>query len=794
MKIDVELDGIITAAYEEAKTQKHEYITSEHILYAALFFENSAKTIYYCGLDIDKLQTVLEKHFKEYHLPVEGNIEPVQSIGFQNIIERAFAHTFSAQKDKVEFGDILVSIFDEKDSFASYFIRKQGVTRLEILQYISHGTSSRKLDEDDVSDFLHYDEDDEETDGVLSQDEVDALLGAVEDGKSDIDIDTDSTTTGDEESEQKKKRKHKTALELFTRELVQKHKDGEIDPLIGREDVVERTVQVLCRRFKNNPVHVGDAGVGKTAITEGIAGLIAEGKVPLPLENAKIFSLDMGSLLAGTKFRGDFEERLKAVINEIYKQNNAILFIDEIHTIVGAGAVSGGSMDASNILKPALTSGKLRCIGSTTYEEYRKYFEKDRALSRRFQKVEITEPSIDDTYKILLGLKKNYEEYHNIKYTKEALWAAAELSAVHINDRHLPDKAIDVIDEAGAFARMIRKKDENKKITITVSDIESIVSKIARIPKKSVASSEVESLKNIDKFLKKVVFGQDHAIDMLASAIKRSRVGFDNPLKPTGSFLFVGPTGVGKTELARQLSAIMGVPLHRFDMSEYQEKHTVARLVGSPPGYVGYDEGGLLTEAVRKTPYSILLLDEVEKAHPDIFNTLLQVMDYATLTDSAGRKADFRNVIIIMTSNAGARNMEKGSLGFESKNAKETAIPKAVEDTFTPEFRNRLDAIIPFNHLDEKIILKIVKKHIIDFKAQLKDKKVKLKVSPAAYKWIANKGYSRVFGAREISRLIQDKIKSQFVDEVLFGELAHGGSAEISVKDGEIAVKFAGKE
>jgi ATP-dependent Clp protease ATP-binding subunit ClpA len=761
MKINQELNEIIAASYNEAKARKHEYITPEHILYASLFFKTARSIISGCGGDIEELKATLEKHFEEFYMPITGNIEPVQSLGFQNVIESAFAHTFSAQKDEVDFGDVLVSIFDERESYASYFLSKQGITRLEILNYISHGASIYGEDDDDEAfDEIFGDEDDVQTDEHIPR----------------------------------RKSKRRSALALYTSELVEKHREGNIDPLIGREEIVERTVQVLCRRFKNNPIHVGDAGVGKTAITEGLAGFIAKGDVPSVLKDAKIYSLDMGALLAGTKFRGDFEDRLKRVINELYEESNAILFIDEIHTIVGAGAVSGGSMDASNILKPALTSGKLRCVGSTTYEEYRKYFEKDRALSRRFQKIEITEPSIDDTYRILTGLRKNYEDFHNIKYTDDALWAACELSAIHINDRHLPDKAIDVIDEAGAFAKMMRGEDSGETVTITTKEIESIVSKIARIPEKSVSSNEVESLMHIADELKSAVFGQDHAINETASAIKRSRAGFKNPDKPTASFLFVGPTGVGKTELARQLSLIMGVPLHRFDMSEYQEKHTVARLVGAPPGYVGYDEGGLLTEAVRKTPYAILLLDEIEKAHPDIYNTLLQIMDYSTLTDSSGRKADFRNTILIMTSNAGARDLEKGAVGFGSENIVDNPMPREVEKVFSPEFRNRLDAIIVFNNLEEKVIHRIVEKQLAEFEKQLTEKKIRLEYTKGVVKWLTDNGYSRIYGAREVARLIQDKIKKQFIDEVLFGKLAGGGRAKLFIRKGDIAVEFFDKK
>jgi len=576
-------------------------------------------------------------------------------------------------------------------------------------------------------------------------------------------------------------------IKAFTVELTEKAAAGEIDPLIGREEVLERTAQVLCRRVKNNPIHVGDAGVGKTAITEGLAQMIADGNVPRPLLGAKIYSLDMGAMIAGTRFRGDFEERMKRVINELQKIDNVILFIDEIHTVVGAGAVSGGSMDASNMLKPVLTSGKMKCIGSTTYEEYKKFFDKDRALSRRFQKIEIPEPTIEQTVDILQGLRERYEEHHNVRYTDEALRAAAELSAKYINDRHLPDKAIDVIDEAGALAMMYRENDDT--LSITEKEVENVVAKIARVPEKSISSSEMTRLKDLENDLRNNIYGQDAAIDHVTLAIKRSRAGFANPDRPIASFLFVGPTGVGKTELARQLALSLGVTLHRFDMSEYQEKHTVARLIGAPPGYVGYEEGGLLTEAIRKTPYSVLLLDEIEKAHQDIFNTLLQVMDYATLTDNNGKKADFRNVIIIMTSNAGAREIGKKQLGFEERIVKDDAITSAIEKFFSPEFRNRLDAIVNFNNLGEDIILRIVKKEISLFQKQLEDKYITLTVTDSCYEHLAKEGYSPEFGAREISRLVQDRIKAFFIDEVLFGKLRDGGSAVADIDDGRVVIR-----
>jgi ATP-dependent Clp protease ATP-binding subunit ClpA len=747
MELNPVLNDVLMAAFSEAKNKKHEYLTPEHILYASLNFEEGRKIIEGSGGDIHSLKKNIEDYFtsKIEESDVE---EPRQSAGFQNVMERAIWHTASAQKNMLDLGDVLVSILDEEESFAAYFLSLEGITRYELLKYISHGVSV--FPEEPYEDGL--DDDDE-----LREDEP------------------DKTNT--------------KIIEAYTTELTEKALNGEIDPLIGREDILERTIQVLCRRNKNNPVHVGDPGVGKTAITEGLAQRIADGDVPESLKGLKIYSLDMGSLLAGTKFRGDFEERMKRVISELKKMKDVILFIDEIHTVVGAGAVSGGSMDASNMLKPVLSAGSIKCIGSTTYEEYKKYFDKDRALSRRFQKIEIPEPTIEDTIKILQGIKERYEEYHSVSYTDEALKAAAELSAKYINDRHLPDKAIDVIDEAGSYAKIYRAS-EGGVLEITHEDVERVVARIAKLPERSVSSSEKHRLKDLSLDLKKEIFGQEKAIDLVVDAIKRSRAGFGNPDKPIASLLFVGPTGVGKTELARQLAFSLGVELHRFDMSEYQERHTVARLIGAPPGYVGYDEGGLLTESIRKTPYSVLLLDEIEKAHQDIFNTLLQVMDYATLTDNTGKKADFRNVIIIMTSNAGAREIGKKQVGFDERHVKEDAIDSAIERIFSPEFRNRLDSIVTFNDLDEEIILDIVDKEIKKFAMQLADKNVILDVTPECRKWLAEKGYSREFGAREIGRLVQDKLKKFFVDEVLFGRLTNGGHAVADISEGDVVINI----
>ncbi len=745
MELNPVLNDILMSAFNEAKFKKHEYLTPEHLLYAILQYEEGREVIEAAGGDVRSIKHNIEEFFNEKMEIVEVD-EPRQSSGFQNVMERAIWHTASAQKEILDIGDVLVSILDEEESFAAYFMGIEGITRYELLKYISHG----------VSVYPHEPYED---------------LGEME-----------------EEEEKKDKKSGEKFIEMFTTELTGKAMNGEIDPLIGREDIIERTIQVLCRRTKNNPVHVGDPGVGKTAITEGLAMRIAEGAVPEKLKGLKIYSLDIGSLLAGTKFRGDFEERMKKVINELKKMKDVILFIDEIHNVVGAGAVSGGSMDASNMLKPVLTSGEIKCIGSTTYEEYKKYFEKDRALSRRFQKIEIPEPGIEDTINILHGIKDKYEEYHKVKYTDESIRAAAELSSKYINDRHLPDKAIDVIDEAGSFARIYNFA-KSDIIEIGTVDVEKIVAKIAKLPEKSVSSSEKTRLKDLSLDLKKEIFGQEGAIETVVNAIKRSRAGFGNPSKPIASLLFVGPTGVGKTELARQLALSLGIEIHRFDMSEYQEKHTVARLIGAPPGYVGYDEGGLLTEAIRKTPYAVLLLDEIEKAHSDIFNTLLQVMDYATLTDNTGKKADFRNVIIIMTSNAGAREIGKKQVGFDERHVKEDAIDRAVDRLFSPEFRNRLDATVTFNDLPEDIILDIVGKEINVFSEQLKGKNVTLEVTPECRRWLAKKGYSREFGARQIGRLVQDKLKSFFVDEVLFGKLSGGGHAVADIEGDEIGIK-----
>ena len=752
MKISENLNRIIMAAYAEANVRRHEFITPEHLLYACLFFDEGKGIVVHCGGDPTRLKEVLEKHLDVADTATPTVNRAVQSLGFQSVLERAAWHGATAQKETLDLGDILVSLLEEKESHASFFLQREGITRLVLLNYISHGIS------------------------VFSEESGNR--------KPDAGTGEGEAVRGDKEEPNK-------FLRAYTTELTARAKAGEMDPLIGRDEILSRTIQVLCRRFKNNPVHVGEPGVGKTAITEGLAQLVAAGKVPDKLRDVKIYSLDMGAVLAGTRFRGDFEERMKRVLAELQKQERAILFIDEIHNIVGAGAVSGGSMDASNILKPALVSGKLRCIGSTTYDEYRKFFEKDGALSRRFQKIEVPEPSVEDTVRILDGLRERYETYHRVAYTEEGLRAAAELSGRYISDRRLPDKAIDVIDEAGSFASMSRVASDAgaDAAVIGAREIERVVARIARIPEKSVSTSEVGKLQDLEAELKARIFGQTEAVERIVEAVKRSRAGFREPDKPIASLLFVGPTGVGKTELARRLAETLGVPLLRYDMSEYQERHSVAKFVGAPPGYVGYEEGGLLTESVRKNPHAVLLLDEIEKAHADIFNALLQVMDYATLTDNNGKKADFRNVILLMTSNAGAREIGRQTIGFEGLPIQRDAVFKALERIFSPEFRNRLDGVVNFQGLTEEVVLKIVKRAVADFAAQLVGKKVLLTVTEDCYAWLARKGYSPEFGARAIARLVQDKVKRFFVDEVLFGNLREGGEALADIENDDVVVR-----
>ena len=751
MRISRELEVTISLAINEARRRRHEFLCLEHVLHALLFDETVAEIIRQCGGDVKELQADLEEFLKENleSMPEEaGEVDPQQTLAFHRVLQRAAAHIQSANKEVIETRNFFVALFREDNSHAVYLLEKHGVTRLDVLNFISHGISKTPSDEETApgSDPGSPDEDDEP-------------------------------------------RPAKDPLEAFTTNLVQKAKDGDIDPLIGRAVEIERTIHVLCRRRKNNPIYVGDSGVGKTAIADGLALKISQGDVPDVLKEAHIYSLDMGSVLAGTKFRGQFEERLKAVLKALDKQPGAILFIDEIHTIVGAGATSGGSMDASNILKPALASGKLRCIGATTYHEYRSYFERDRALARRFQKIEVHEPSIEDAVEILNGLKPYYEKHHGVEYTHEALKAAAELSAKYINDRFLPDKAIDVIDEVGASFQIRPAPEEDGKKIINDTDVESIVAKIARIPPRSVSVSDKERLQSLDADLKGVVFGQDTAIETLARAIRLARAGLGQPEKPVGSFLFSGPTGVGKTEVAKQLAETLGLQFLRFDMSEYMEKHTVSRLIGAPPGYVGFDQGGLLTDAVTRNPHSVLLLDEIEKAHPDLFNILLQVMDHATLTDNNGKKADFRHVIIIMTSNAGAREMAAQAIGFGNI-SNESKDQQAIEKLFNPEFRNRLDATVHFRTLPMQAIERVVEKFVKELVEQLTERKVSITLTPAAYRYLAEKGYDKTFGARPMARLIQTEVKQVLADEILFGQLQEGGSVEIDFDEEKLTFSY----
>jgi ATP-dependent Clp protease ATP-binding subunit ClpA len=740
--ISRELEVTFAAAIKEAKGRRHEFFTLEHILYALLHDVTGRGILRQCGADIEELKTQLEKFFTERleTLERDADQEPTQTVGVQRVLQRAIMHVHGADKKEVDAGDILAAMFFEENSHAVYFLKLQGISRLDVLNYITHGISKIASPES-------------------------AAPGSACDPH---------------DPECRREQKKATALESFTVHLNARAAEGLIDPLIGRDSEVLRSLQILGRRTKNNPIFVGDPGVGKTAIAEGLALKIERKEVPEIFFNTDIFALDMGALLAGTKFRGDFEARLKGVITELKKKPGAILFIDEIHTVVGAGATSGGSMDASNILKPVLASGSVRCIGSTTYEEYKNHFEKDRALSRRFQKVEISEPTVEETYKILLGLKPYYEKHHGVRYTNVALKAAAELGARHINDRYLPDKAIDVVDEAGASLRL--KNDHKVRRVVGPKDIELVVARIAKIPPRSVSASDQLRLQHLAGELEGQVFGQDQAIKALVTAIKRSRAGLRVPEKPIGSFLLIGPTGVGKTEVARQLARVLGVHFMRFDMSEYMEKHTVARLIGAPPGYVGFDQGGLLTDAIRKNPYCVLLLDEIEKAHPDVFSILLQVMDYATLTDNNGKKADFRNVVLLMTSNAGAREMTSSSIGFgaDAQDADRSAKGvKAVEKLFSPEFRNRLDGTIAFHGLTSDIMEKVVDKFMAEMETQLSEKRIRLELSATARAWLAEQGYDATFGARPLGRLIQTEIKDVLADEILFGRLRDGGRVVI---------------
>lgn len=737
-----ELESALTSAVNEVKRRNHEFLTLEHLLYAITIEEQGEEILEACGAEMERLRDQLGRFFVENMeaLPEGTETEVIQTLGVRRVLQRAVWQKKASGKNTVEVGDVLAAMFDEEDSYAVYFLRTHDISRLDILEFISHGMSTGE-DWNDMG-----------TDRVSKTEPLEGKPG-----------------------------EKKSPLEEYTVNLTERAGLGLIDPLIGRENELERTVQVLSRRRKNNPIFVGDPGVGKTAMAEGLALMIVEGNVPKEFLSTEVYALDMGSLLAGTKYRGDFEARLKGVLAQLKAHENAVLFVDEIHTIVGAGSVSGGSMDASNILKPMLQSGELRCVGSTTFEEYKNHFEKDRALSRRFQKIEISEPTVEETIAILKGLKSHYEEFHGVNYTHFALKAAAELSERHITDRHLPDKAIDVVDEAGALYKLSGRPRKGDRIK--VSDIEKVVARMARIPARRLTVSDKIRLKSLEDDLKSVVFGQDDAVDALARSIKRSRAGMRQVGRPVGSFLLTGPTGVGKTELARQLANVLGIGFLRFDMSEYMEKHAVARLIGAPPGYVGFDQGGLLTDGVRKKPHCVILFDEIEKAHPDVFNILLQVMDYATLTDNNGRKADFRHVILLMTSNAGAREMSKGAIGFkrdENADRKDGAL-KALEKLFSPEFRNRLDSIVTFKSLEQPVMELIVDKFIKELNDQLQDRRVVVTLTEAARSRLAELGHDSAMGARPMGRVIQTEIKDAIADELLFGELTKGGVVTVDL-------------
>jgi len=743
--ISKELSATLGFAVREAKKRRHEYVSIEHILFAILYDPTGIDIVENCGGNVENLINSIEDFFQEKieRIPAGNEYVLQQTIGFQRVIQRAVNHARSAEKPEVTVSDILASIFLEKDSHAEYFLSAEGITRLDVLNFIAHHVSKTIQEE----------------------------------------------TPGESTKSSKEQRKKKTnPLELFTTDLIKFAAQGKLDPLIGRKTEMERTMQVLCRRRKNNPVYIGDPGVGKTAMAEGLAQRIQSGDIPELLKDVEIFALDLGGMLAGTKFRGDFEQRLKGVIAELKKRPKAILFIDEIHTIVGAGATSSGSMDASNILKPVLTSGEIRCIGSSTFEEFKTHFEKDRALARRFEKIEIFEPPVTEAVQILKGLRSRYEEHHGITYSDSALKAAAELSSKFLNDRYLPDKAIDVIDEAGAFIRLTGAANRKK---INPADIEKIVAKMARIPTQSVSTSDRTKLEQLADGLKQVVFGQDDAIKALVTSIKRSRAGLGTPERPVGCFLFTGPTGVGKTEVARQVAINLGVEFIRYDMSEYMEKHAVARLIGAPPGYIGFEQGGLLTDGIRKHPHSVLLLDEIEKAHPDLFSILLQVMDHATLTDNTGKKADFRNVILMMTSNAGTREMSQQTIGFGDVK-KDTASKgiKAIEKMFSPEFRNRLDEVINFNSLNLDIMEKVVDKFMRELNGQLAVKKIKLTISDRVRTWLAQKGYDPQYGARPLARVMQTKIKDALSDEILFGRMQKGGEVGVALKNDKLVFNY----
>lgn len=740
-----QIEKALGVAVTKAQNLRHEFVTIEHLLYALLDIESVGAIVSHLGGSVDKLRGDLERFLGEQMpvLEVDDEVETQPGIGFQRVLRRAILHVQNSGKEEVQGANVLISILSEKDSHAAYYLNAQNITRFDVVSHISHGVMDVAGDPQ-----LEYQYSDDDLDGQQADTQ--------------------------------------TALGTYTVNLNELAVSGKIDPLIGREKELQRTAQVLCRRRKNNPLFVGEAGVGKTALAEGLARQIVRGEVPEILAKSTIYSLDIGALLAGTKYRGDFEERLKAVIKELQQTSDSILFIDEIHTIIGAGAVSGGALDASNLLKPMLANGEMRCMGSTTYQEYRNIFEKDRALSRRFQSITVDEPTINEAYQILQGLKSRFEAHHEVKYTAPGLRAAVELAERYLSDRFLPDTAIDVMDEAGARARLMPAG--KRKKTIGVKDIEAIVANMARIPPKQVSTEDKKSLENLERDLKMVVFGQDPAITTLASSIKLSRAGLGDKNKPIGSFLFAGPTGVGKTEVTRQLAHTLGIELIRFDMSEYMERHTVSRLIGAPPGYVGFDQGGLLTEAINKHPHAVLLLDEIEKAHPDLFNILLQVMDYGTLTDNNGRKSDFRNVIIVMTTNAGASDAARSTMGFIDRE-RQHDDSEAIKKTFTPEFRNRLDAVVAFDPLDEPTILHIVGKFILELEQQLEEKQVTLVVNDLARQWLADKGYDRAMGARPMARIIQQHIKQPLAEDLLFGKLLKGGEVRVSVENDKLVLK-----
>ncbi|RSV32845.1 ATP-dependent Clp protease ATP-binding subunit ClpA [Sphingomonas sp. ABOLH] len=745
------LESTLHKALEAASSRRHEYATLEHLLFALTDDVDAAKVMTGCGVDLDELRATVA-HYLDTELDtfkLDAATDPSPTSSFQRVVQRAILHVQSSGRDEVTGANVLVAMFSERETYAVYFLQQQDMSRLDAVSFISHGVGK----------------------GGSTATETPAPKGAEE---------KESPKAAD-------KGKNESALKQFCVDLNEKAKTGKVDPLIGRSAEVDRTVQILCRRSKNNPLYVGDPGVGKTAIAEGLARKIVEGDVPEVLLPAVIYSLDMGALLAGTRYRGDFEERLKQVVTELEKLPHAVLFIDEIHTVIGAGATSGGAMDASNLLKPALSGGQIRCIGSTTYKEFRNHFEKDRALLRRFQKIYVNEPSVEDTIKILTGLRTAFEEHHKVKYTPDSIKSAVELSARYINDRKLPDKAIDVIDEVGAMQMLVPAP--KRKKTITAKEIEAVIATMARIPPKTVSTDDTRVLANLELDLKRVVFGQDDAIKALSSAIKLSRAGLRDPDKPIGNYLFTGPTGVGKTEVARQLSEIMGIPLQRFDMSEYMERHSVSRLIGAPPGYVGYDQGGLLTDAIDQQPHCVLLLDEIEKAHPDLFNILLQVMDNGKLTDHHGKTVDFRNVILIMTTNAGASDMAKESIGFGQID-REDVQEEAVKKLFTPEFRNRLDAIVPFGYLPPEVVARVVDKFILQLELQLADRGVHIHLDDEAKTWLTERGYDKLYGARPMGRLIQDKIKQPLAEELLFGKLVHGGEVKVRLKDNALAFEM----